>query len=627
MIKTLRKFAPFARPYRRALALGALLAVLEVAVSLAEPWPLRTVVDSVLSSNATNSAADKRMILLLSALALLGIVGLAATLDYWASRLLAAAGLHLANDVRTMTFAHLQRLSLGFHGRQQVGDISSRVTSDVDRAQDMLIQTLAVIGPNSALMIGMFVVMLTIDWAFALIALALTPFLIFAVYRSTVQLKQSSRRARKADGRVAAAATENLGAIELVQAFSLERAQRDMFGRLMSNSLEEGLTSARLQARFSPIVDMTGAASFAIILWVGANRVMSGQLTLGVLLVFLTYLGSLYKPVKALSKLSTGLAKGAAAAERVSAILEEEPQIADRPDAYRAPKLRGAIAFDHVSFSHGREDVLRDISFDIKSGETFALVGPTGAGKSTIAALIPRLIEPVTGCVRLDGVDMRAYTLASVRQQVAMVLQDCVLLRGTLRDNILVGRPGATDAELDRAIRLSLVDEFAARLPEGLLTPVGERGASLSGGQRQRIAIARAILRDAPILILDEPTSALDSLSEQLLVEALANLPADRTTLLIAHRLSTVRDADRLGVLKGGQIIQCGSPSLLSRVDGPFRDMIRASSEPVALGHRTALRSVPNPHTHSGQRQHSAASFAADNATKAHQPISNEVSR
>jgi ATP-binding cassette, subfamily B, bacterial len=577
MIAALRNFGPYARPYRRALFLGAFLAVLEVVVRLAEPWPLRIVVDRVLSDTTGDSVSHRRAVLAASAVGFLVIVGLAAVLDYWSSRLLSASGLHLANDVRSSVFSHLQRLSLGFHGRQQVGDIASRVTSDVDRAQDMVIQALAVIGPNVALMVGMFVVMLTIDAGFALIALALSPVLVAAVHRSSVRLKQTSRRARKADGHVAAAATESLGVMELVQAFSLEADQRGLFDRMIRTSLDAGLESARLQARFSPVVDVTGALSVTVILWVGANRVMNGTMSLGVLLVFLSYLGSLYKPVKALSKLSTTLAKGAAAAERVQAVLAEQPQITDSANAYRAPRLRGSITFDHVSFSYGRELVLNDLSLHIEAGETFALVGPTGAGKSTIASLIPRLIDPTKGSVRLDGVDMRAYYISSVRRQVAMVLQDCVLLRGSLRENILVGRPAATEQELERAVRLALVDEFVERLPLGLDSPVGERGASLSGGQRQRIAIARAILRDAPVLILDEPTSALDATSEELLVAALANLPAGRTTLLIAHRLSTVRNADRLAVVEEGRVVQLGAPGALAATNGPFRELVMAS--------------------------------------------------
>lgn len=377
--------------------------------------------------------------------------------------------------------------------------------------------------------------------------------------------------------------------MELVQAFSLESDRRVLFDRMIRASLDAGLESARIQARFSPVVDIASALSIASILWIGANRVISGTMSLGVLLVFLSYLGSLYKPVKALSKLSSSVAKGVAAAERVHAILDEQPQITDRPGAYRAPRLRGEIEFDEVTFAYGGEPVLEDVSFRISSGETIALVGPTGAGKSTLASLIPRLIDPTSGAVLVDGVDLRTYSMSSVRKQIAMVLQDCVLVRGTIRENILVGRQNATDQQVERAVRLALVDEFSTRLPLGLDTSVGERGSTLSGGQRQRIAIARAILRDAPVLILDEPTAALDASSEALLMEALSNLPSGRTSILIAHRLSTVRGADRIVAMENGRVVQNGRPDDLAKVDGLFRNLMRASERGASLSSARAV--------------------------------------
>lgn len=583
MIASLRTFRVYIRRYRMPLFLGAVLAVAEVLVRLAEPWPLRVVVDHVLAAGAGPFAGvqDRRVILAIAVGALIVVVAVAAVLDYWSTRLLASTGLRLAADVREVVFTHLHRLSLGFHGRSQVGDLSTRVTSDVDRAQDMIVQALAVVGPNVMLVVGMFAVMFAVDPTFALVSLAVLPLLAWAVHRSTVELKASSRTARKADGQVAAAATESLGVMSLIQAFNLERVQRDRFVDLTRSSLAAGLESARLQARFSPLVDMAAAISAGLVLWVGAGRVMSGELTLGLLLVFVSYLGSLYKPLKALSRLSTTLAKGTAAAERVDALLSEVPDIAE--SAYPIPvrRLRGYVHLEGVHFSYGGNEVLRGVDLEVAAGETLAIVGPTGAGKSTLVSLVPRLIDPTLGAVHLDGFDVRGLELDGVRSQVAMVLQDCVLMRGTLRDNILLGRPNATDSAVARAARLALVDEFAGRLPDGLDTPVGERGATLSGGQRQRIAIARAILRDAPILILDEPTSALDAESEALLVEALAGLPAGRTTLLIAHRLSTVRRADRVAVLEDGRIVQSGPPAQLADLHGRYRDLSLAAGEPI----------------------------------------------
>ncbi len=579
MIRTLIAFRTFARRYLGLLILGGSLALLEVLVRLAEPWPLRLVVDYVVADNAPTlwGIDDRRLLLAVAVASLVAIVAVAACLDYWAKRLLASAGVRLATDVRGAVFTHLHRLSLGFHGRQQVGDLSARVTSDVDRAQDMIVQALAVIAPNVMMVVGMFVVMFLMDPTFTLVALALSPLLAWAVHRSTRQLKASSRRARKADGQVAAAATESLGLMNVVQAFHLERVQRARFDSLTQHSRDAGLESARVQARFSPLVDVTAALSAAVVLWFGSLRVLSGELSLGALLIFVAYLGSLYKPLKALSRLSATFAKGTAASERVCAVLAEIPEIRDLPGAELTGRLEGRIQFDDVTFAYGETLVLRDVTLGIAPGESVALVGPTGAGKSTLVSLVPRLIDPTHGALRLDGRDARYLHLDGIREQVAMVLQDCVLFRGTLRENILLGNPDATDSQLRRATKLALVDEFAHRLPDRLHTAVGERGASLSGGQRQRIAIARAILRDAPILILDEPTSALDPQSEELLIQAFANLPKDRTTLLIAHRLSTVRRVDRVAVLEEGRLVQIGSPEQLALTPGLYRDFTLAS--------------------------------------------------
>ncbi|MGE0881815.1 MAG: ABC transporter ATP-binding protein [Acidimicrobiia bacterium] len=575
MIVAFRTLRRYLRAYRRGLVVGVGFTVLEVAANLAQPWPLGIVVDRVLQTSGSDFA--NREILALAALGLLVLVGLAALADYWSTRLLAASGLHLANDVRGHVFAHLHRLSLGYHGEHQVGDLSTRVTSDVDRTQDMLVQSLSVLVPNSLLVVGMFSVMVIVSPFLTVVALLVSPVMVIGVHRSTRALRATSRRARKADGQVAAATTESLGAIHLVQAFSLEHEQHRRFSELNAQSLAEGLEAARLQARFSPVVDITSVLSTVAVLWFGGNQVMRGEMRLGVLLVFLSYLGSLYKPVKQLSKLGTLLSKGSAAAERVSAVLEETPRIDDVPNAVPLLSSKGAIGFHGVSFSYGREPVLDQLELFVASGETVALVGPTGAGKSTIAALVPRLVDPDAGFVSIDGRDVRTLTLASVRAQVSMVLQDSMMLRGTIRDNIAIGRPGASTFDIEKAARLALVDEFSGRLPNGLSTAVGERGANLSGGQRQRIAIARAILRDAPILILDEPTSALDATSEQLIVEALANLPKSRTTLVIAHRLSTIRRADRIAVIADGRVAELGSHDDLRRLNGRYGQLAAAA--------------------------------------------------
>ena len=549
--------ATHARRYWPALLVGSLLAVLQVVTKLAEPWPLGWLVDNALSGPPKGSAAVRNDVAI-AVVSLAVIVSIGALFDYWSTRLLSSAGLHVANDMRARAFTHLQRLSLGYHKKHQVGDLTTRVTADVDHTQDMLVQMLANLFPNLLLVVGMFVVMVKVDPLLTLLSLLTTPILGLAIHRSRNNLRQASRRVRKADGKVASLATESLSAIGLVQAFTLERHQSGHFEELSDDSLIAGVEAVRLQARFGPMVDAAGLLSVLIVLWVGAMQVANGEMKLGVLLIFLAYVGSLYKPVKALSKLTMIFTKGMAAAERINDVLSTEPEIVDRPNATFAPPFRGHIRFDEVTFSYGREPVLWAVSFDVEAGETVALVGPTGAGKSTLAALVPRLIEPNVGQVLIDGRDVSDYVITSLRSQVSMVLQDTVLLRGTIRDNIACGRPGASSSAVERAARLALVDEFTDRLPRGLDTFVAERGVDLSGGQRQRIAIARAILRDSPILILDEPTSALDTESEELIVAALDNLPRSRTMLIIAHRLSTVRRADRIVVLDGGTIVEQG---------------------------------------------------------------------
>jgi ABC-type multidrug transport system fused ATPase/permease subunit len=621
VIAAIRALRRYARPYRRALLLGVLLTVVDVGANLAKPWPLGFVVDEVFGADRSSGQAQR--LLVWAAASLLLIVGVGALADYWSSRLLSSSGLQLANDVRDDVFRHLHRLSLDFHRSHQVGDLSSRATADVDRAQDMLVQSLAVLVPNGLLLVGMFVVMCVVSLELTLVALIATPVLVVAVHRTSRALKKASRRARKADGQVAAATTESLGAIQTVQAFSLEAEQQRRFSRLTEASLAAGLEAVRHQARFSPVVDTASALSTVSVLTLGGRQVIAGEMRLGVLLVFLSYLGSLYKPVKQLSKLGTANAKGAAATERVVEVLNAQPSISDAPDAVDLEPVNGlspgpepvirvfdpsvvlggrvcttardaeielvrgvssgrsegcSVGLHGVTFSYGRESVLQEIDLTVAAGEHLALVGPTGSGKSTIAALIARLVDPQNGWVSVDGLDIRKVTLASLRGQISMVLQDTVLLRGTIRDNIAWGRPGATDEQVRSAARLALVDEFACRLPQGLDTPIGERGLDLSGGQRQRIAIARAILRDTRLLILDEPTSALDPTSEAILVEALDNLPRARTRVVIAHRLSTVQRADRIAVLHEGRIVETGSHRQLLATGGRYAGMHAAGS-------------------------------------------------
>ena len=558
MVAAIRRCWPFIWPYRRALVLGTLLSLVSVGIGLLQPWPLRWVVDDVLGVGGSGPPENATTLLAIAVGALVALVLTGAVIDYLASRLLSAAGLHIANSLRVEVLDRLQRLSLRYHSTARVGDLVARVTSDVSYTQDMFVQVLSTLLPSALLVIGMFVVMMALDPAFTLLALLATPPLVLATHRSRVRLRIASRAVRKADGVLASAATESLSSIQLIQAFTLEDDRSRRFRNLSEDSLDAGLDAVRLESRFGPLVDVCGVLSTGMVVWFGAQRVLDGRLSLGVLLVMLSYVGSLYKPIRSLSKLAQIISKGAAASERISEVLDAPLDIVDRPGA-RPIRISGAIEMRDVSFSYGREPVIDRLSLRVDAGETVALVGPSGAGKTTIAALVPRLLDVDDGAVLIDGVDVRDHQLHQLRSQIAMVAQDTVLLDGTLRENIVCGRPGVCDRDVIRAAHLALVDEFAARLPLGLDTPLGERGADLSGGQRQRVSIARAILRDAPIVILDEPTSALDAASEEMLLEALDNLPGGRTRIVIAHRLSTIRDADRILVVEDGRISDAGT--------------------------------------------------------------------
>lgn len=590
MIRVFVTFRSHLRSFWGVLALGALLEIVTTGLAVAQPWPLKVVVDDVLKAPGHQEAiglpflgrfaASPKVLLAAAVIMLLLIVGLSAVTDYWSTTLMAGTGERLGNRIRESLFAHLQALSLRYHGEHQVGDLASRVSGDVDRIQDMMVQTLAILLPNILLICGMVTVMFIVDPVFAALCLAAFPFLAVTVYRSTLRLKQATRRARRLDGVVAAAATETLGAIQVVQAFSLEEPSQSRFRDLNRASLAATLEAVRHQARLSPAVDLAAALSTAAVFWFGATRVLSGTLSLGLLLVFMAYVASLYKPVRNLAKLGYINSRGVVSAERVQGILSESPDVRDAPFAVAAPTFRGSVRLDDVTFSYRGDPVLKGIDLCIEPGETVALVGHTGAGKSTLVSLIPRFYDPQRGKVRIDGRDIRDYTLASLRSQIGLVLQDTVLFRGTLWDNVACGRPGATWDDVGRAIELALVDEFASRLANGVATMLGERGVNLSGGQRQRIAIARAIVRDAPILILDEPTSALDAAAESLVVDALRNLMRDRTTVVIAHRLSTIRRADRVVVLKDGEIVEEGSPAALLRASGEYARVAALQGEP-----------------------------------------------
>jgi ABC-type multidrug transport system fused ATPase/permease subunit len=574
MIALLLSFRDALRPHRARLALGLVALVLSVAATVAEPWPLKLIVDSVLGTHplpdwmpAWLREGSKDTQIAVLCLALLGIVVLGGMLTYVGTFWWQSIGMRLTFHIREAVHDHLHRLSLSYHHSQQPGDLANRLTADVDRILSVAISAVVTIVTSGLMLVGMLTVMLLASWKFTLLALASTPLLLLTVFRYTNRVKILSRRARKQEGRVAAVVQESLSAIHLVQGYTREEYEFERFRREAEGSLESSLQATNLQARFSPMVDVATAIAVVVVLWVGSHQVLSGALTLGLLLVFLSYLKAFYKPIKQLTKLSYEISRGSASAERLLEVMESAPSLPVRSDGYAPRRVRGAIEFEYVWFRYptGKDSALRGVSFTASSGQVTALVGPTGAGKSTTVSLIPRFYDVMSGCVRVDGIDVRNWELRTLRSQVSLVLQETWLFQASILENIAYGREGASTGDVVQAAIAANAHDFIERLPDSYDTVVGPRGATLSGGQRQRISIARAILRDAPILILDEPTTGLDPASEELVLSALRRLMADRTSIVIAHGDAPVIAADQILVIRDGTVVERGSYEELRR--------------------------------------------------------------
>jgi ABC-type multidrug transport system, ATPase and permease components len=560
----------------------ALIAVLgETSTDLLAPWPLKVVFDYVLATKpmprwmsemfSSTFGLEKMAILKVAVFSLIIIAVVGAISTYVEKYFTTSVGQWVMHDLRRALYHHIQRLSLSYHDQKRTGELIATVTGDIDAIQDFVSQALLGIVVDVLTLLGMLMVMFYLDWRFTLIALSVAPLLFVVVYSYTHRIKKASRALRKKEGEVVSIVQEVFSSIRVVKAFAREDYEQERFEQQSLESVETALRARSLKAKLSPVVEVIVAAGTGLVLWYGARRVVAGHMTSGSLLVFFLYLGNMYKPMRDLSKMTDTISKAAVGYERISEVIVTEDEIRNLPGARRAPNFRGDIKFNHVSFGYTKDQpTLNDVNFEIKPGQIAAFVGPTGAGKTTIASLIGRFYDPLKGQITIDGQDIRKYKMKSLRRQMSFVLQENLLFRAPIWQNIAYGKPEASRAEIIEAAKLANADEFINKMSEQYDTMVGEKGVTLSGGQRQRIAIARAVIRNAPILILDEPTSALDAASEELVFEALARLMKGRTSIVIAHRLATVQKADVIFVLDQGEIVESGTHSALLAAGGLY---------------------------------------------------------
>jgi subfamily B ATP-binding cassette protein MsbA len=567
-------------PHWPILSLAFIAVIGESLTDLLEPWPLKIVFDYVFGSKRMPGwlagvvgwiGTDKLSILNFAVLAVIAIAIFGAISSYFEKYLTTSVGQWVMHDLRRVLYSHIQRLSLSYHDQKRTGDLISRVTSDIDAVQTLISNVLLGMLVNVLTLIGMVLVMFYLNWEFTLIALMVAPGLFLVVFHFTHRIKKASRAMRRQEGEVVSVLEEVLSSIRVVKAFAREDYEQERFENESRASVEKALLARNIKAKLPPMVEIIVACGTCLVLWYGARLVLSGGLTSGELLVFLLYLGKMYKPMRELSKMTDTISKASVGWERIREVLENEMQVRDLPGAKRAPRFKGRIEFDHVSFSYNEnEPVLKDLSLKIEPGQLAALVGPTGAGKSTIVSLLPRFYESTSGEIRIDGKDIRKFKQRSIREQISFVLQETLLFRAPVGQNIAYGKPEATHEEIVRAAKLANADEFIDKMPDGYDTMIGERGLTLSGGQRQRITIARAIIRNAPILILDEPSAGLDAESEKLVFDALGKLMEGRTSIVIAHRLATVLRADVIFVIDEGRVVESGTHAELLERGGLY---------------------------------------------------------
>jgi len=595
-MKTLGFLNDYARKYSRALILTVLSMVFLVAVQLVTPWLIRNLVATITSAEASLESMNMVTRLALIALAVHLIRGF---LQFVRSYMGHVAGWGVVADVRQEIYMHLQRLSLRFYEDKQTGQLMSRVVNDSDMFERLIAHAIPDVAVNVLTLIGVTAVLVTINWQLMLLSLIPIPFIILSMRAFAKYVRPAFVVRQKELGELNATLNDNLAGIREIKAFTREELEAGRVGERIARYRDSLLRALRLMATFHPFVQFTSSLGVILMIYFGGRLVLQQVLPLEDWVAFYLYLDLFYQPIRVLGDAWEGVQEALAGAERVSELLQEEPTVVEAPDAVTLPEpVQGAVAFHDVSFSYNTgEPVLQHITLDIPARSVMALVGPTGVGKTTLASLIPRFYDVCEGSITLDGHDLRTLQSENLRRQISIVLQDVFLFHGTARENILFGKPDATEEEVIHAARIANAHDFIMRLPNGYDTMIGERGVKLSGGQKQRLAIARAVLKDAPILILDEATSSVDTETELLIQQALERLMVGRTTLIIAHRLSTVRNADNIVVLEGNTIVQMGTHQQLLAQEGLYRhlNMVQMQMEPLVMPGNGAASMVAQP--------------------------------
>jgi ATP-binding cassette, subfamily B, bacterial len=565
VLEIFRRFWPYARPYRRWLPAILVLAALGPAIDAATIWMYKVLVDEVLVPREFG-------LLVWVVLAYVGLSLAEGFVTFCDEYLSEWVGGRFIVSLRTALFGHLQSLSMSFFDRRSLGDMISRLSDDVEEIEELMLS-----GLTSALayvfQLVFFVgALFYLEWRLALVSLFVAPLFWLAARHFSRKIKRASREERRRSGSISAVAEESLSNAALVQAYNRQEDEVARFHRENEGSFAAQLAATRLSSLFSPLVNLIELAGVIVVIAMGAYELSQGRLTIGGLLVFMVYLGGLYRPIRGLSSLLNSFYSASAGAERVIEFLDEKPSVEDKPWARALHKARGMVEFDSVSFRYPgvERPALDDVTFRVWPGQRLAFVGPSGSGKSTVAKLLLGFYDPDAGEIRLDGHDIRDLTLRSLRENVTVLLQETLVFDGTVRENIAYGKPGATEGEIVRAAKAADAHEFIEALPEGYDTIVGQKGRLLSGGQRQRIAIARAMIRDAPVLILDEPTTGLDAESGERVMEPMRRLMEGRTTIVISHNLLTVRDATRIVVLEDGHLAEQGTHQELLERDGSY---------------------------------------------------------